>query len=119
MITHANLNALCLSRISALSCRRADVVSVAIPLFHSGGIGSAVSRLFFGGSTVKLGSVGVATSAVEVRVAPGPPQLLAWRTAVLATQAVDDHRLELPHDLIDALTAAGPVPLRDRIHHSQ
>ncbi|MFI6367661.1 long-chain-fatty-acid--CoA ligase [Nocardia sp. NPDC050630] len=52
MITHANLNAICMAFIDSLSCRRGDVVSVAVPLFHIGGIASVLPQLYFGGPAV-------------------------------------------------------------------
>ncbi|MGV0810208.1 AMP-binding protein [Mycolicibacterium setense] len=52
MISHANLNAQCLAFIDSLSYRRGDVLSVAVPLFHIGGISSLLPQLYFGGVTV-------------------------------------------------------------------
>ncbi|WP_068062206.1 AMP-binding protein [Nocardia xishanensis] len=52
MISHANLNAICMAFIDSLSCRRGDVVSVAVPLFHIGGIASVLPQLYFGGPSV-------------------------------------------------------------------
>lgn len=52
MISHANLNAHCLAFIDSLSYRRGDVLSVAVPLFHIGGISSLLPQLYFGGVTV-------------------------------------------------------------------
>lgn len=52
MISHANLNALCMAFMDSLSYRRGDVVSVAVPLFHIGGIGSILPQLYFGGTSV-------------------------------------------------------------------
>jgi fatty-acyl-CoA synthase len=52
MISHANLNAQCLAFIDSLSYRRGDVLSVAVPLFHIGGISSLLPQLYFGGLSV-------------------------------------------------------------------
>jgi fatty-acyl-CoA synthase len=52
MISHANLNAQCMAFMDSLSYRRGDVVSVAVPLFHIGGIASLLPQLYFGGVSV-------------------------------------------------------------------
>jgi fatty-acyl-CoA synthase len=52
MLSHSNLNAQCLAFMDSLSYRRGDVVSVAVPLFHIGGIASVLPQLYFGGLSV-------------------------------------------------------------------
>ena len=47
MLSHANLSAYCMAFMDSLSHRRGAVVSVAVPLFHIGGIMSLLPQLVF------------------------------------------------------------------------
>lgn len=116
MITHANLNAISMAFMDSLSYRRGDVVSVAVPLFHIGGIASVLPQLYFGGTSVihPLGEFDP-DRTLETFQEEGT----TWVFLVPAQwQALTAVQLDRPRDLALRILSWGAAPASDALLRS-
>jgi fatty-acyl-CoA synthase len=113
MLSHANLHVQCLVFIDCLAYRRGDVVSVAVPLFHIGGIGSVLPQLYFGGTSVihPLGDFD-ADRTLDMFEA----EHTTWVFLVPAQwQAVADAQLRRPRNVHLRVLSWGAAPASDTL----
>ena len=116
MITHANLNAISMAFMDSLSYRRGDIVSVAVPLFHIGGIASVLPQLYFGGTSVihPLGEFDPDRTLETFR-----DEGTTWVFLVPAQwQAVTAVQLDRPRDLALRILSWGAAPASDALLRS-
>jgi fatty-acyl-CoA synthase len=113
MITHANLNAISMAFMDSLSYRRGDIVSVAVPLFHIGGIASVLPQLYFGGTSVihPLGEFDPDRTLQTFQ-----DEGTTWVFLVPAQwQAVTAVQLDRPRDLALRILSWGAAPASDAL----
>jgi fatty-acyl-CoA synthase len=113
MLSHANLNAQCMAFMDSLSYRRGDVVSVAVPLFHIGGIASLLPQLYLGGLSV-IHPTGAfdADRTLDVFEQEGT----TWVFLVPAQwQAVANAQLQRPRNVPLRVLSWGAAPASDTV----
>jgi fatty-acyl-CoA synthase len=116
MITHSNLNAIAMAFMDSLSYRRGDVVSVAVPLFHIGGIASVLPQLYFGGVSV-IHPLGDFDADRTLQVFE--EEHTSWVFLVPAQwQALTDAQLNRPRELDLRVTCWGAAPASDSLLRS-
>jgi fatty-acyl-CoA synthase len=116
MITHANLNAISMAFMDSLSYRRGDVVSVAVPLFHIGGIASVLPQLYFGGTSVihPLGEFDADRTLETFQ-----NERTTWVFLVPAQwQTLTEAQLERPRELALRILCWGAAPASDALLRS-
>jgi fatty-acyl-CoA synthase len=116
MITHSNLNAIAMAFMDSLSYRRGEVVSVAVPLFHIGGIAAILPQFYFGGVSVihPLGDFDADRTLQTFQ-----EERTTWVFLVPAQwQALTDVQLARPRDLALRVTCWGAAPASDGLLRS-
>jgi fatty-acyl-CoA synthase len=116
MITHSNLNAIAMAFMDSLSYRRGDVVSVAVPMFHIGGIAAILPQLYFGGVSVihPLGDFDADRTLQTFQ-----EEHTTWVFLVPAQwQALADAQLDRPRELDLRVACWGAAPASDALLRS-